>query len=85
MRATSRLSGSQAPLKPEKQDLGAGRGVGDRGSGCLMPLCDSGDERAASVCLALILEAVVLVECKSQDIMETGLSTWHLGISGRRN
>lgn len=75
-------SWKQAPglssLKPERQDLGAGRGVGDRGSGCLMPRCDRGDEGTALICLALILQAVVVVECKSQDMMETGSSTRHL-------
>lgn len=74
VRAGSRLPGS-ALRKPERQeDLGAWRGVGDRGSGCLMPRCDRGDEGTALICLALILEAVVVVECKSQDMMETGSS-----------
>uniref|UniRef100_M3Z0X2 Monoglyceride lipase n=1 Tax=Mustela putorius furo TaxID=9669 RepID=M3Z0X2_MUSPF len=35
--------------------------------------CDRGDEGTALICLALILHAVVVVECKSQDMMETGL------------
>lgn len=39
-----------------------------------MPPCDRRDEGAAVICLALILEAVVAVECKSQDMMEPGLS-----------
>ncbi|XP_070349171.1 monoglyceride lipase isoform X6 [Equus asinus] len=38
-----------------------------------MPPCDRRDEGAAVICLALILEAVVAVECKSQDMMEPGL------------
>ncbi|XP_039699550.1 monoglyceride lipase isoform X2 [Pteropus medius] len=38
-----------------------------------MPRCDRGDEGTALICLALILQAVVVVECKSQDMMETGL------------
>ncbi|XP_015977435.1 monoglyceride lipase isoform X1 [Rousettus aegyptiacus] len=38
-----------------------------------MPRYDRGDEGTALICLALILEAVVVVECKSQDMMETGL------------
>ncbi|XP_044108814.1 monoglyceride lipase isoform X2 [Neovison vison] len=35
--------------------------------------CDRRDEGTALICLALILHAVVVVECKSQDMMETGL------------
>ncbi|XP_042818253.1 monoglyceride lipase isoform X5 [Panthera tigris] len=38
-----------------------------------MPPCDRRDEGTALICLALILHAVVVVECKSQDMMETGL------------
>ncbi|KAF6303048.1 monoglyceride lipase [Rhinolophus ferrumequinum] len=38
-----------------------------------MPRCDRGDEGTALNCLALILKAVVVVECKSHDKMETGL------------
>ncbi|XP_046501595.1 monoglyceride lipase isoform X2 [Equus quagga] len=38
-----------------------------------MPPCDRRDEGAAVICLALILEAVVAVECESQDMMEPGL------------
>lgn len=84
MRAGSKLPGS-APLQPERQDLGAGRCVGNRGSGCLMPRYDRGDEGTALICLALILEAVVVVECKSQDMMETGSSTRHLWNFRQRN
>lgn len=39
--------------------------------------CDGRDEGTALICLALILHAVVVVECKNQDMMETGLS-WNL-------
>ncbi|XP_029774780.1 monoglyceride lipase isoform X3 [Suricata suricatta] len=38
-----------------------------------MPPCDRRDEGAALICLGLNLHAVVVVECKSQDMMETGL------------
>ncbi|XP_004692379.1 PREDICTED: monoglyceride lipase isoform X1 [Condylura cristata] len=38
-----------------------------------MPPCDRRDEGTALICLALILEADVVVECKSQNMMETGL------------
>lgn len=41
-----------------------------------MPPCDRRDEGTALIRLALILEADVVVECKRQDMMETGLS-WH--------
>lgn len=43
-----------------------------------MPRCDRGDEGTALNCLALIFKAVVVVECKSHDKMETGSSTRHL-------
>ncbi|XP_032267945.1 monoglyceride lipase isoform X1 [Phoca vitulina] len=36
--------------------------------------CDGRDEGTALICLALILHAVVVVECKNQDMMETGLA-----------
>lgn len=39
----------------------------------MMPRCDRGDEGTALNCLALIFKAVVVVECKSHDKMETGL------------
>lgn len=39
----------------------------------MMPRCDRGDEGTALNCLALILKAVVVVECKSHGKMETGL------------
>ncbi|XP_007526927.2 monoglyceride lipase isoform X3 [Erinaceus europaeus] len=38
-----------------------------------MPPCDRRDEGTALIRLALILEADVVVECKRQDMMETGL------------
>ncbi|XP_037380099.1 monoglyceride lipase isoform X2 [Talpa occidentalis] len=38
-----------------------------------MPPCDRRDEGTALICQALILEADVAVECKSQNMMETGL------------
>lgn len=42
------------------------------------------DEGTALFRLALILEAVAVVECESQDGMETGLS-WHLWHSEGKN
>ncbi|XP_054443469.1 monoglyceride lipase isoform X2 [Pteronotus mesoamericanus] len=38
-----------------------------------MPRCDRGDEGPALKCSTLILQAIVVVECKNQDKMETGL------------